>query len=313
MDVPTNIDSGQQLEIEIRGTYTRTQHTDLGKDGRSRLGEDQAQVVAKIPTDWGRPMIESYDMEGDIRATPVPEAVTQDEGLWRVAVTFRVLDDVASPTTGYPVMTFSIQAPVSSEAETYTLISRENVNDMLGALGNYRVSVGGNVPPDLEFLAPGNGVHYADESYTIRWTDDDPDDNLDLASVNTACAGCSVPSNGTLVNNGDGTFDYTPDPDYNGLDSFVYEICDTIGACDTAVVNVTVDPVADPPLASQEVLHPEQYLDPSRGGPLLFLWLEAERIAPSSECTATGANTFGEFGLKIWAQERGVRLPMQGS
>jgi hypothetical protein len=65
----------------------------------------------------------------------------------------------------------------------------------------------------------------------------------------------------------------------------------------------------DPPLTSEEVLHPEHYLDPSRRGPLLFLQLEAERIAPSSDCTAIGANTFGEFGLRIWAQERGVRKP----
>jgi hypothetical protein len=65
--------------------------------------------------------------------------------------------------------------------------------------------------------------------------------------------------------------------------------------------------LADPPLTSEEVLHPEQYLDPSRRGPILFLRLEAERIAPSPNCTAVGANTFGEFGLWIWAQERGVR------
>jgi hypothetical protein len=63
----------------------------------------------------------------------------------------------------------------------------------------------------------------------------------------------------------------------------------------------------DPPLTSGEVLHPERYLDPSRRGALLFLELEAARIAPSPECTTVGANTFGEFGLRIWAQERGMR------
>lgn len=64
--------------------------------------------------------------------------------------------------------------------------------------------------------------------------------------------------------------------------------------------------LADPPLSSEEVLHPERYLDPSRRGPLLFLRLETERIAPSPECTRVGANSFGEFGLRIWAQERGM-------
>ena len=62
----------------------------------------------------------------------------------------------------------------------------------------------------------------------------------------------------------------------------------------------------DPPLTSEEILHPERYLDPSRRGPLLFLELESGRIAPSADCTAVGANTFGEFGLRIWARERGM-------
>ena len=43
------------------------------------------------------------------------------------------------------------------------------------------------------------------------------------------------PANGSLANNGDGTFDYTPTPNFTGIDSFVYEICDLVGACDTAI------------------------------------------------------------------------------
>ena len=38
---------------------------------------------------------------------------------------------------------------------------------------------------------------------------------------------------------------YTPNLNYNGLDSFVYEICDSNGDCDTAEVTVTIDPVVD--------------------------------------------------------------------
>ena len=83
----------------------------------------------------------------------------------------------------------------------------------------------------------------------VAVNDTDPDSNLDPASVNTICSTCAVPSNGSLVNPEDGSFEYTPNPDYYGTDSFVYEICDTFGACDTAVVNITVDPVNDPPVA----------------------------------------------------------------
>ncbi len=35
----------------------------------------------------------------------------------------------------------------------------------------------------------------------------------------------------------------------NGVDSFVYEVCDLLGLCDTATVSITVTAVADPPTA----------------------------------------------------------------
>jgi hypothetical protein len=82
--------------------------------------------------------------------------------------------------------------------------------------------------------------------------DGDPDGNLDPASTNTACPSCAEPANGSLINNGDGTFTYTPDPDYHGGDSLVYQICDTLVACDTAAVTITVDSVNDPPLANDD-------------------------------------------------------------
>ena len=49
------------------------------------------------------------------------------------------------------------------------------------------------------------------------------------------------PANGSVVNHGDGIFTYTPNAGYQGPDSFVYQVCDAAGACDTATVTVTVD------------------------------------------------------------------------
>ena len=52
-----------------------------------------------------------------------------------------------------------------------------------------------------------------------------------------------------LVEFTDGLFTYTPDPDYNGPDSFTYQLCDVDGDCDTATVSITVNPVNDLPEA----------------------------------------------------------------
>ena len=78
-------------------------------------------------------------------------------------------------------------------------------------------------------------------------TDSDPDgDLLTVASV-------TQPANGTVVLNADGTITYTPDPDFNGVDTFTYLVCDPAGACDTATVTVTVAAVNDPPVAGDDL------------------------------------------------------------
>ena len=62
-------------------------------------------------------------------------------------------------------------------------------------------------------------------------------------------AGVDVdPANGTLALASDGSFTYSPDPDYYGLDTFSYFA--TNGQyTDTAVVTVTINPVNDAPVA----------------------------------------------------------------
>lgn len=52
-------------------------------------------------------------------------------------------------------------------------------------------------------------------------------------------------SHGTLIMNADGTFTYTPNPDYNGFDEFTYEACDDQGNCYEATVTIIVVPMPD--------------------------------------------------------------------
>src|SRR5207253_308321 len=53
-------------------------------------------------------------------------------------------------------------------------------------------------------------------------------------------------AHGAVVNNDDGTVTYTPNPDYNGPDSYTYTVTSG-GVTETATVNVTVSAVADTP------------------------------------------------------------------
>jgi len=61
-------------------------------------------------------------------------------------------------------------------------------------------------------------------------------------------------TNGTLVINANGTYTYTPNTGYSGIDSFIYSICDngTPVLCDTAIVFIFINPPNTPPIVRNE-------------------------------------------------------------
>merc|ERR1711916_404336 len=59
-------------------------------------------------------------------------------------------------------------------------------------------------------------------------------------------------TNGTLSLNPDGSFDYTPDADFTGTDSFTYEVSDGNGGTDQATVTLDVGAVNDAPVAQAD-------------------------------------------------------------
>ena len=77
----------------------------------------------------------------------------------------------------------------------------------------------------------------------VTSNDSDVDGNLDPTTVSIA----GGPSNGALTNHGDGTITYAPALNFNGSDSFDYQVCDTDGLCDTATVTIDVTPDNDAP------------------------------------------------------------------
>ena len=73
----------------------------------------------------------------------------------------------------------------------------------------------------------------------------------------TAFDGTST-NGGTVVDNGDGTWTYTPAPNFNGSDSFGYTVGDgqTPELTDTATVSITVGAVNDAPVAADDAWAP---------------------------------------------------------
>jgi|GEM_PF-2816977 len=83
--------------------------------------------------------------------------------------------------------------------------------------------------------------------------DDDSDSDLEPISVVIL----SGPTNGTPdIDPATGDITYTPNANFNGTDTFEYQICDdeTPPLCDTATVTITVNPVNDEPVAQDDAL-----------------------------------------------------------
>jgi VCBS repeat-containing protein len=73
------------------------------------------------------------------------------------------------------------------------------------------------------------------------------DTNASGASL--AAVQVSGPSNGALTLNADGSFSYTPAPDFSGSDSFTYKITGGVADSNVATVSLTVSSAGDAPVA----------------------------------------------------------------
>ncbi len=122
----------------------------------------------------------------------------------------------------------------NSDSFTYT------IKDNDGAVSN-EVTVDITVTAVNDAPVARNDVATMNEGTVLNGNsllanDSDPDgDNL---VINTQPV--SGPSHGTVTINSDGTYVYNPEDGYVGGDAFVYEVCDTNGACTQATVSITI-------------------------------------------------------------------------
>ena len=94
---------------------------------------------------------------------------------------------------------------------------------------------------DTATLNEDNSVNIA-----ILSNDKDPE-GATLTLVSTSNA-----SNGSIVTNSDNTVTYSPSSNFNGSDQFTYTIRDPLGNTATGTVNLTINPVNDVPIATND-------------------------------------------------------------
>ena len=109
----------------------------------------------------------------------------------------------------------------------------------------------------------------------------------------------SAPSNGTVTELSDGVFEYIPNADFNGTDSFTYDIEDVDGDIATATVNITVNSVNDLPIAQEDAVTVSE----DSGANTINVLAD----------NGNGADSFGGDGPNIGAITLGATAPANGT
>ncbi len=91
--------------------------------------------------------------------------------------------------------------------------------------------------------------------------DNDRADQIDIndtTELTVTTTPIEAVTNGVLILQSNGTFTYTPNENYNGIDSFEYEITNIYGNTSTARVNITITAVDDAPNAEDDYFEIEK-------------------------------------------------------
>ena len=161
-----------------------------------------------------------------------------------------------------------------------------------------------NTPP-----VPQNDNYTIDEDTTLNSNvlSNDTDPESDTLTVNTTPV-VDV-SNGSLTLNADGSFTYTPNANFNGSDSFVYEVDDGSNNTAQATVTITVNPVNDVPVAANDSYSVDEdqtlyvvnaLTDKATATDLEALWLFNEGTG-SATADATANSNDGTVNGATWA------------
>ncbi len=243
---------------------------------QNNIGTSQIQLLSSVPGTYtgtvsfntNDPALPTYTfhLQGTVTAgnlPPVanPDAATTSQG---TAVTvdvvsndsdpngdsLRVVAIVTPPTQGTATISSRTQilyTPNPSFFGTDSLVYQ--IGDGNGGRANGTLTITVLHVNHIPVANPDSATTNEDTPISINVTANDTDadgDALSLVSILTP------PTNGTAAITSASTVLYTPNPNFNGTDSFHYRISDGHGGLASAIVTVTVNPVNDPPVANPD-------------------------------------------------------------
>ena len=176
----------------------------------------------------------------------------------------QVISNQQVTASGRSTQTFTLTVPTTAQTGTtyarvtYTQSTRNSPTNTSGGIGeveDYQLTINNNaLPTAVDDTATTNEDTPVNINVLANDTfgGDGPSSSPITVTTNPSHGTATVNDNGTANDPTDDTVDYTPNANYNGTDTFDYQICDSNGDCDTATVTVTINPADDPVTANDD-------------------------------------------------------------
>ncbi|MDY6792391.1 MAG: Ig-like domain-containing protein, partial [Thermodesulfobacteriota bacterium] len=262
---PTTIHEGQSSTLSWTSTYadTCTIDPDVGSvdlNGSATVSPPQTTTYTITATGSGGTATANATVTV-ANSAPVAnnQTVTLNED--ETASVTLTASDINGDSLTYQIVTGPSHGSLTGQAPnlSYTPSLNYNGSDTFtfkandGSLDSNTATVTLSIQPVNDSPTAAGDVATTNEdtpitAITVLANDTDPDGDA------LAVDDFTQPAHGTAGSNGDGTLTYTPDEDFNGMDSFNYTVSDGNGGTDTATVSITIHPVNDAPMANHQTV-----------------------------------------------------------
>jgi hypothetical protein len=144
-------------------------------------------------------------------------------------------------------------APTLTETTTFTISADDGSGPVIDNTSTV-ISTSMNDAPTADndtLTATEDTMHTITTAADLLTGDTDPENDT------LTIIGFTQPANGTVIDNGDGTWSYTPGSNFDGSDSFTYTISDGNGGTAIGTVTINVTPVGDTPQVTNITTPPD--------------------------------------------------------
>ncbi|MGB9359921.1 MAG: Ig-like domain-containing protein, partial [Acidimicrobiia bacterium] len=242
--------------INADGTVTYTPDVDYsGPDSFSYQvcdpnGACDSATVTVDVTPINDPPVANDDLGSTDEDTPVTIPVLGNDTDVDGTVVASTVVVTVDPSNGSVVVNADGSVTYTPDADfSGSDVFSYQVCDDDGACDTATVSVAVNPVNDAPVAVDDTASTLEDTPVVVPVLGNDTDTDGDPLTV----IDVTDPANGSVTVNADGTITYTPNADFNGTDTFTYQVCDPDNECDAATVSVTVDPVNDDPIAIDDI------------------------------------------------------------